>query len=123
MTTAGNFGTLTVVAGSDSGGLKTRIISALGPATYSANGSELDLSSDATDGLSNKYDAFAVVYSVVQCGVGAHAGDVYRCMYIPAASGAAATGTVKIRDLTASSDAEASGDLHATTFYFMVTGR
>lgn len=122
MATAGNFSALTVL-GESNNGLKTRVISCLGPATYSAGGSELDLSTDSTDGLGNYYDAMSVVYSVVLCGVGAAASSKYQCAFIPGSSGAAATGKVKIHDTSQAADAEASGDLSSLTFYFMVTGR
>ena len=124
MTTAGNFGTLTVLWEDNSGGCKKRGISCLGPATYTGTtGSELDLSSDATDGLGNGWDAFAAVYHVALGGVSPAASTKYRTIYVPAAAGAPATGRVRIIDDEQATPAEPSGDLSGTTFYFVVMGR
>jgi hypothetical protein len=117
----GNFAAPTVLAAADVGGLKVRIISTTGPASYDAGGSELDLS-DSSDGFGNKFDAFSVVYSVQLGGIAA-ASSKYQCVFVPGSSGAAATGKIKIHDSSQAADAEASGDLSAVTFYFLVTGR
>lgn len=127
MATAGNFSALTVLWESNAGGVKMRGISALGPASYATNGSELDLSSDSTDGLGNAYDAFSEVYTVLLSGVasGVVASSKYRAAFVPGTSGAAATGKVKLHDITAASGAEVTNttDLSGTTFYFVVMGR
>lgn len=122
--TATAFATLTVKTAFDHGA-KMRVISCVGPTSYSTGGATLDLSSGSTDGLGNKYDGFVEVYSVSHCGIGAAADSKYKCTYIPAGSGAAATGLVKINDVTATSGAEvtAATDLHTSTFYFLVIGR
>jgi hypothetical protein len=122
MTTATNWGIVSVLAGDD-GGLKTRIVSALGPATYSSGGNEIDLSSDATDGLSNAYDMFAVVYGVEIIGVGTAASNKYHATYVPAASYAAATGKIRLVDVEQATPAEPSGDLSTVAFTLRVTGR
>jgi hypothetical protein len=111
------FGTPTVLAASDSG-VKIRVISAAGPSSYDAGGSTIDLSSTAL----GAFDGFAAVYSVQLGGIAA-ASSKYQCVFVPGASGAAATGKIKIHDSSQAADAEPSGDLSAVTFYFLVTGR
>ena len=127
MATSTNFSALTVLSESNAGGLKIRNISALGPASYGTGGAELDLTSDATDGLGTVYDGFNVVDCVLLGGVSpvASTRKYAAACYLRAAAGAAATGKVVIADLTAASDAEVSNatDLSATTFYFTVMGR
>lgn len=124
MATATNFSAITVLAEANVG-CKVRVVSALGPASYSTGGNEIDLSTDSTDGLGNFYDAFAVVYCVIPCGSGAAADSKYDLRFLPAASGAAATGKVKVNDQSAAADAEvtAAVDLSAVTFYFLIVGR
>lgn len=113
------YGTVTRVSPASNG--KTVELSVTGPASYDANGSVLDLSV-ATRGA---WEGFTAVYDVEQIGIGAHGNDKYRLMFVPAASGAAATGTLKARDLSAASDAEVSGgtDLSGVTFYLRAQGR
>jgi hypothetical protein len=111
------YGTVTRVNPSSNG--KTVEFSVTGPASYDANGSVIDLSV-ATRGA---WEGFTVLYDVEQVSIGAHGNDKYRLMFVPGSSGAAATGTLKVRDLTAASDAEASGDLSGVTFYLRATGR
>lgn len=102
---------------------KRAVIEALGPTSYDAAGSIIDLSSANTvlTGLNNEA-AFTVVRGVAKLGVSPAASDRYSPSYIPAASGAPATGLVKLRDQNAASDAEPSGDLSGTTFIFEVIG-
>jgi hypothetical protein len=123
--TSTNFGPPVVKQAADIGGLKIRIVSCVGPASYTTNGGEIDLSNDATDGLGNNFDRFTEVYCVNQCAIGAHGNAKYSVRYVPAASGAAATGTLKVLDQSAASDAEVSNatDLSSVTFYFLVIGR
>lgn len=123
--TSTNWGPPTVLQASDAGGLKIRIVSCAGPASYTTNGGEIDLSNDATDGLGNNFDRFSEVYCVTQCAIGAHGNAKYATRFVPAASGAAATGTIKVLDQSAASDAEVSNatDLSTVTFYFLVIGR
>lgn len=77
------------------------------PASYDAGGSALDLSA-LTEG------GFTSVYGINQLSIAA-ANDKYRLSFVPGSAYAPGTGLVKIRDLTAASDAEASGDLSAVT--------
>lgn len=91
---------------------KRGVFTALLPASYDAGGSTLDLSSH-----------FALVHGVKFVGQATAANDKYHCTYIPAAAYAPATGLVKVRDLSAAADAEASGDLSAVTVRFEVVGR
>lgn len=102
------------------GGLKTVIASVVGTASYDTGGSVIDLSV-ATLGA---WAGFSEVYSVKQCGK-AVATVQYQLEFIPAASGAAATGKLYARDLTAASDAQLANttDLSATTFYLEISGR
>ena len=86
------------------------------PASYDTGGSVLDLSAITGGG-------FTKVFGVSQLGIAA-ANDKYRLSFVPAASYAAATPLVKIRDLSAASDAEGScaTDLSAVTVVVEVTG-
>ena len=113
------YGTVSRVSPDANG--KTVELSVTGPASYDANGSVIDLSV-ATRGA---WEGFTVVYDVQQVSIGAHGNDKYRLMFVPAGSGAAATGALKVRDLSAASDAEVSGatDLSGVTFYLRVQGR
>ena len=91
------------------------VVTAVGPASYDAGGSTIDLSSLAGGG-------FSKVYGVKLISQPTAANDKYQPTFINAASYAAATGKLKIRDVSASGDAEASGDLSAVTFVLEVTG-
>jgi hypothetical protein len=91
---------------------KKGIFTAVLPASYDAGGSVLDLSAH-----------FTYVHGVKFVGQATAANDKYYCTYIPAAAYAPATGLVKVRDLTAAADAEASGDLSGVTVRFEVEGR
>jgi hypothetical protein len=91
------------------------VITAVGPASYDAGGSTIDLSSLAGGG-------FSKVYGVKLIGQPTAASDRYQLTFITAASYGAATGKLKVRDINAASDAEASGDLSAVTFVLEVTG-
>lgn len=106
------------------GNFKIAVISTVGSGSYATGGDTLDLSSAAA-GLGDKFNGFTEVFSVNQCSYGAAADSKYFAAYIPAALGAAATGLVKIHDLTAASDAELASttSLSAVTFYFTVIGR
>lgn len=104
---------LTVVHGpTESPTGKVGIFTATLPASYDAGGSVLDLSS-----------YFTYVHGVEVIGQATHGDDKYYATYIPAAAYAPATGKIKVRDLTAASDAEASGDLSAVVLRLRVTGR
>ena len=85
------------------------------PASYDAGGSVLDLSALTGGG-------FTKVYGVDLIGQPTAASDRYHPTYIPAALYAPATGLLKVRDLQAAADAEASGDLSAVTMLVEVIG-
>lgn len=126
--------TIAAILGLSQGGpgaQKRATISATGPASYDTNGSVLDLSSaNAALVALDPMAAFTRVDAVKLVGVNPHASDKYRPAYIRAASGAPATGTVKIRNMATvttgtpgSVDEVASTtDLSGTTFFFEVTG-
>ena len=108
------------------GSCKRVLLTATGTASYDTNGSVIALGSANTVLTALNADAFfTVVHGVSQCGIDPHGSDKYDCKYIRAAAGAPATGTLKVRDLSAASDAEVSSttDLSATTFYLEVVGR
>jgi hypothetical protein len=87
------------------------------PASYDTGGSVLDLSAVTGGG-------FTKVYGVTRLGVSPAANDKYHLSFVPAASYAPSTPVVKIRDLSAASDAEVASttDLSATTVVVEVTG-
>lgn len=107
------------------GAQKRAVIECTGPASYDTNGSVIDLSSANTvlTGLNNE-SAFTAVRGVARLGVSPHASDKYMPAFVPGASGSPSTGTIKLRDLSAASDAEVASttDLSATTFVFEVCG-
>ncbi len=124
--TATNWGPPVVLSGSDVGGVKRRIVSALGPNTYSSGGNEFDCSADATDGFGVAFDAFNVVHSIKLISVGpgtAASASTYAMTYIPATAYAAATGKIKVDDLLQATPAENAASLAALTFVFEVIGR
>lgn len=96
------------------GEIKTIIMTIAGSASYDTGGSVLDLS-----------DLFTKVYGVEIIGVGAAASSKYKGTFTPGASDAAATGKIKMNDITAASGAEVSSttDLSALTFVVRVTGK
>ncbi len=101
-------------------GQKRVILRATGPASYDAGGSVIDLST--SNSVLGKENGFTKVYGVRQCGIGASGASIFDAKYIPAAANAPDTGKVFLRDLSAASDAEASGDLHTHTFILEATG-
>lgn len=104
---------------------KRVLLSCTGTASYDTNGSVINLSSSNTTLTGLDADAaFTVVNGVSVVGTTLHGSDKYRCMYVRASAGAPATGTLKVRDLSAASDAEVSSttDLSATTFFLEVVG-
>lgn len=117
--------TIASVLGSkiDRGDLKELVISVTGTASYDTGGSVIDLSTaNATLGTAL---GFAAVHGVERIGVTTAADDKYMFTYVRAASGAAATGLLKLRDATAASDAEVTGavSLAASTFFLRVVGK
>ena len=125
--TATNFGLPTVLAESNAGGVKKRLVSRPGPVSYSAGGAEFDCSSSAIDGFGNEYDGFTVVYGVTLVGLAPSAtasNTTYKATYLPAAAYAAATGLVKLDHLLQATPAEnATADLSLVLFLFEITGR
>lgn len=99
-------------------GTKTRraIITATGSASYDTNGSVLDCSAITGGG-------FTKVHGIRQVGISAHGNDKYHLTFVPAASYGTSP-TIKVRDLSAASDAEVSSttDLSGVTFILEVIG-
>lgn len=112
----GAFTSVTHVATLNAIGGKVGIFTAVGPASYDAGGSVIDLSTNLTADQS-----FTSVKGVQVIGMGASASAKYWAAYITGAS--VALGKAFLRDLTAASDAEASGDLSSHTFTFAVFGK
>lgn len=116
----GAFTSVSVLAGSDAGGIKTRIVTATGPASYDSGGSVIDLSST---GLANAYDGFVLVYGG-RCISNEDATDcTYLAEYIAAAAYAPATGKLRISLREQATPAEASGDMSGRVWTFVFYGR
>lgn len=115
----GAFTSVTCVAFT-SGPIKRAVVTALGPASYDAGGSTIDLSS-AVSGLDGA-NTFTKVWGLNRLGVSAHASSKYGIAYVPAASNAPATGKIKLDDLIQATPAEFSGDASGTTFTFEIVG-
>ncbi len=93
-------------------GMKKALVTITGSASYDAGGSLIDLSSIFP----------SKVYGAKVVAVSPHGSDIYAVNFIRGAGDGPALGKLKVRDLTASSDAEASGDLHTTTWTLEVAG-
>lgn len=93
-------------------GIKVAVVTFTGSASYDAGGSILDLSTLFP----------SKVYGLVQAAVSPHGSAKYQPVFVRGASDGPALGKVKIHDITASSGAEASGDLSATTFTAIAIG-
>lgn len=93
-------------------GTRFALVTFTGSASYDAGGSILDLSTLFP----------SKVYGLAQVGVSPHGSAKFQPTFVPGASDGPALGKVKIHDITASSGAEASGDLSATTFSAIVFG-
>lgn len=107
------------------GALKRIVIQLTGPASYDTGGSVLNLASTNTTltGLNNEaFFTYVHGLNVLNCDTAAS--DKYRMQYLGAAAFAPATGAIKVRDLSAASDAEVSSttDLSATTWTVEVFG-
>lgn len=105
---------------------KSVIFTATGPASYDTNGSVLNLSSGNTvlTGL-DPLASFEGIHGVRCLGVAAHGSDRHQPVYVRASGGAAATGTVKVRDAAAGaamSEVASTTDLSSHTFIFEATG-
>jgi hypothetical protein len=96
------------------GGIKVALITVTLTASYNTNGSTLDLSSIFP----------SKCYGLMQSSVAPHGSAKYHASYVPAALYDAATGKVKILDVTTDPGAEVSSttDLSATTMVFMAVG-
>lgn len=96
------------------GDIKRAIIDVTGPASYDTNGSLIDLSATFP----------SKVLGVTVIATSPHASDKYRAMFIPGASDGPTLGKLKIRDLSAASDAEVASttDLSGTTFRIEAVG-
>lgn len=104
---------------------KRAVIEATGPASYDTGGSLIDLSSaNAVLVALDSQASFTTVRGIAPIGVSPHGSDIYRPAFVPGASGGPALGKLKLRDLSAGSDAEVASttDLHTTTFVLEVFG-
>jgi hypothetical protein len=106
-------------------------LSVTGSASYDTNGSTLDLSSANTDFVAlDPMAQFTRVDGVSVIGVNPHGSDKYVAAYVRAASGAPATGKLKVRDLTSVTtgtpgnvgEVSSTADLSGTTFFVEVIG-
>lgn len=112
----GAFTAVTELANEFGTKLRTSVVTAVCPASYDAGGSTIDLSALTSGG-------FTKVYGVKLIGQATAASDRYQPTFITAASYAAATGRLKIRDINATDGAaEASGDLSGVTLVLEVIG-
>ena len=95
------------------------VIIITGSASYATGGDTINLSALEGGGFTKVHGV-----SFIAMGIGGAANDKYRFAYVPAASYAPATGVLKIRDLSAASDAEVSSttDLSAVTWIAEVVG-
>lgn len=116
------FTSVTVVHRMSAGGIKQAVVSAVGPSSYDSDGSVIDLSATTL----GAWDGFNVVYSCVPCGYAAAADTQYHAAFVIGTAGAPATGKVVLYDIvggiSGANITQASGDLDALTFYFLVTG-
>lgn len=113
------------LTGGGYGSQKKAIFQVTGTASYDTGGSLLDLSSaNATLTGIDPMAVFTLVNGLSVVGVNPHGSGKYHGAYIRAASGAPATGKIKLYDVTTDPGAEATstGDLSATTFFVEVTG-
>lgn len=95
------------------------VIVITGSASYATGGDTIDLSALAGGGFTKVHGV-----NFLAMGIGGAANDKYRLAYVPAAAYAPATGVLKIRDLSAASDAEvtATTDLSAVSWIAEVVG-
>ena len=101
---------------------KVAVIQCTGTASYDTGGSVINLATtnSVLTALNNEA-GFTTIHGVQVLNVGTAASDKYRLQYLGAT---AATGVIKVRDLSAASDAEVSSttDLSATTWTLEVRG-
>lgn len=115
------FGTLTVLGVSRQDRLKSVTFKVVGGSSYATGGDTLDLSAATlgkVNGFSKRVDC------VTFGGINAAASTKYLPVYVPAASGAPATGVVKVHDTSAAADAEVTNatDISAATFFGVAWG-
>lgn len=110
---------------------KRALLQFTGPTSYDTNGSAIDVSSANADLIAaDPMAAFVRVDGVSVVAINPHASDKYLPRYVRAASGAPATGTVKVRNaLTVTTGTPGSLDevasttnLSGTTFTIEVIG-
>jgi hypothetical protein len=103
------------------GGMKQLLCVVTGSASYATGGDTIDFSTSGTLGQAL---GFQTVTGCVLVGQDTAASTKYLPFFLPAAADAAATGKLKLHDITAASDAEvtAATDLSAVTFRFLVYG-
>lgn len=109
--------TVTTIKGvlNGNGRMKQVTFDMTGSASYDAGGSILDLS---TGGVLGVEAGFTSVHGV-HCVQSTAANSKYQFRYTRVA---AATGTLKVNDASQAADAEASGDLSASTFTMVAWG-
>lgn len=102
------------------GGLKEAVLILTPSASYDAGGSTADFSTSGNLGAAL---GFQKVYGVTMVAAPTAADSIYYAVGVPTASTyAAATTKVKIHDLSAASDAEASGNLSTHLLIVKVIG-
>lgn len=102
------------------GGKKEAIMILTPSASYDAGGSTADFSTSGNLGVAL---GFQTVFAVDTVAAPTAANSIYYAVLVPTASTyAAATAKIKIHDLSAASDAEASGDLSTKLLHIRVTG-
>ncbi len=105
----GSFGTPVILGASREDRQKRITFTATGSASYATGGDTLDLTASA---LTSAPFGFVRVDGVKLIGVVAAANSKYNCTYVRAASGAPATGLIKIENLTI---VDAVGHTHVPT--------
>lgn len=100
----------------DKGGFKRVLVEVAGTASYDTHGSVLNASSIGP--------GFSKLHGVNVMSVSLAASDKYRLAFVPGASYSPSTGLLKVRDLSAASDAEVAGstDLSGTTWVLELVG-
>ncbi len=104
---------------SSNGGMKQAVLALTLSASYDAGGSVADFSTAGNLGAAL---GFTTVTGVSCLGHETAASSKYYPVFVPAASNAPSTCLIKLHDLTAGSDAEPSGDLHASVMRILVVG-
>jgi hypothetical protein len=102
-------------------GMKTALITVTLSNSYATGGDSINL---GTGGNLSTAHGFTKVFGVSLAGHETAASDKYYITFIPGASNSPTAGLLKIRDLSAASDAEVSNatDLSATVVRLRVSG-